>query len=125
MSKPLPSQDIIDRGYALLRLKHNLNPSTGKPLNLRSNTNESHKFGSTLNLHETASRLKDGSSLLGNAVVTLLDNNTTKRQQRDAGRLIKKTIIPLMDKAAAVSERSAATVSPIGGSAYVHQRVQK
>ena len=54
-----------------------------------------------------ASRLADGKDLLNDAVTTITDKNATKEMSVIAIKVIRKSVLPLMDIASIVSWNSA------------------
>ena len=122
--KRLPSNEVIKDGYNSLLMKQGIDPSTGEALNLKKNTKASNKNEATANLHVAVFRLKDASSLLCDLVHTLCDENAPKRRKKEAAKLIQRRIIPLVDKAAAVSRDAATIISPISSRYHVSRRNQ-
>ncbi len=69
-----------------------------------------------------AARLADGKDLLNDAITTISDKNATTKMSNIAIKVIRKSVLPLMDIALTVSRKSANLVGPIAGGNYAHRR---
>ena len=82
----------------------------------------SHQFDGTQSLFEVAARLADGKDLLNDALTTITDKNATTKMTNIAIKVIKKSVLPLMDIASVQSRKTANLVGPIAGGNYAHMR---
>ena len=101
--------------------KYRIDPETGEAIDPRD-TNPSHKYSSTQDLHQIGSRLSDTRDLLGESRNVLKDGLASKKKVKEINRIIDKTIMPMLDIAASAIHRAASIVSPIGVSVYTHKR---
>jgi tRNA A37 threonylcarbamoyladenosine synthetase subunit TsaC/SUA5/YrdC len=70
-----------------------------------------------------AVRLADGKELLSDALMTIIRNNsTTKMSNLAIRRVIRKSVLPLMDIASTLTRTSANMVGQIAGRNYDHKR---
>ncbi|KAL7536957.1 hypothetical protein ACHAXR_007505 [Thalassiosira sp. AJA248-18] len=111
-----------EAAYNRLLSCYGIDPSTGNAADTNSNTKASHQNNRTHDLLEAAARLKDGFSVLEDAVETLSKKKTTKSEARRVVKTLKNTLAPLVDVAASVCDRSAQVVAPIAGNKYAHSR---
>jgi hypothetical protein len=82
----------------------------------------SRQFDGTQSLFEVAARLADGKDLLNDALTTITDKNATTKMTNIAIKVIKKSVLPLMDIASVQSRKTANLVGPIAGGNYAHMR---
>jgi hypothetical protein len=73
-------------------------------------TRLSSKFDKQQKLHETSSRLKDGTEILKDVLTLITDDIASKKKKLDAARIIEQSILPLMSAAAGVAKESANAV---------------
>jgi hypothetical protein len=85
-------------------------------------TNLSRQFDGTQSLFEVAARLADGKDLLNDALITITDKNATTKMTNVAIKVIRKSVLPLMDIASTQSRKTANLVGPIAGGNYAHRR---
>ena len=69
-----------------------------------------------------AVRLADGKELLSDALTTIISNNSTTKMSNLAIRVIRKSVLPLMDIALTLTWMSANMVGQIAGRNYDHKR---
>jgi tRNA A37 threonylcarbamoyladenosine synthetase subunit TsaC/SUA5/YrdC len=69
-----------------------------------------------------AVRLADGKELLSDALMTIIRNNSTTKMSNLAIRVIRKSVLPLMDIASTLTRTSANMVGQIAGRNYDHKR---
>ena len=69
-----------------------------------------------------AVRLADGKELLSDALMTIISNNSTTKMSNLAIRVIRKSVLPLMDIASTLTRTSANMVGQIAGRNYDHKR---
>ena len=69
-----------------------------------------------------AVRLADGKELLSDALTTIISNNSTTKMSNLAIRVIRKSVLPLMDIASTLARTSANMVGQIAGGNYAHMR---
>jgi tRNA A37 threonylcarbamoyladenosine synthetase subunit TsaC/SUA5/YrdC len=69
-----------------------------------------------------AVRLADGKELLSDALTTIISNNSTTKMSNLAIRVIRKSVLPLMDIASTLTRTSANMVGQIAGRNYDHKR---
>jgi hypothetical protein len=67
----------------------------------------SRQFDGTQSLFEVAARLADGKDLLHDALTTITDKNATTKMTNIAIKVIKKSVLPLMDIASTQSRKTA------------------
>jgi hypothetical protein len=79
----------------------------------------SRKFNKQQKLHETSSRLKDGTEILKDVLTLITDDNASKKKKLDAARIIEQSILPLMSAAAGVAQESANISAPVIADAVV------
>jgi len=82
----------------------------------------SRQFDGTQSLFEVAARLADGKELLSDALTTIINKNTSTKMSNLAIRVIRKSVLPLMDIASTLTRTSANMVGPIAGGNYAHKR---
>ncbi len=82
----------------------------------------SRQFDGTQSLFEVAARLVDGKELLSDALTTIISNNSITKMSNLAIRVIRKSVLPLMDIALTLTQTSANMVGPIAGGNYAHRR---
>ncbi len=82
----------------------------------------SHQFDGTQSLFEVAARLADGKELLNDALTTITNSNATTIMSNHAIKVIRKSVMPLMEIASTVTKTSANIVGPIAGGNYAHRR---
>ena len=85
-------------------------------------TRLSSKFDKQQKLHETSSRLKDGTEILKDVLTLITDDSASKKKKLNAARLIEQSILPLMSAAAGVAKESANAVGPMTGGDYAFKR---
>jgi hypothetical protein len=78
-------------------------------------TNLSCQFDGTQSLFEVAARLADGKDLLNDALTTITDKNATTKMTNIAIKVIKKSVLPLMDIVPTQSRKTANLVGSIAG----------
>jgi hypothetical protein len=88
----------------------------------RPTTILSHQFDGTQSLFEVAARLADGKELLNDALTTITNSNATTIMSNHDIRVIRKSVMPLMEMASTVTKTSANIVGPISGGNYAHRR---
>ena len=66
----------------------------------------SRQFDGTQSLFEVAARLADGKDLLNDALTTITDKNATTKMTNIAIKVIKKSVLPLMDIASTQSRKT-------------------
>jgi len=69
----------------------------------------------TQSLFEVAVRLVDGKELFSDALTTIISNNSTTKMSNLAIRVIRKSVLPLMDIAWTLTRTSANMVGQIAG----------
>jgi len=69
-----------------------------------------------------AARLTDGKELLSDTLMTIISKNSSTKMSNLAIRVIRKSVLPLMDIASTLTWKSANTVGPIAGGNYAHKR---
>jgi hypothetical protein len=69
-----------------------------------------------------AVRLADGKELLSDALTTIFSNNLTTKMSNLAIRVIRKSVLPLMDIASTLTRTSANMVRQIARRNYDHKR---
>jgi tRNA A37 threonylcarbamoyladenosine synthetase subunit TsaC/SUA5/YrdC len=69
-----------------------------------------------------AVRLADGKELLSDALMTIIRNNSTTKMSNLAIRVIRKSVLPLMDIASTLTRTSANMVGQIAGRNNDHKR---
>jgi len=67
-------------------------------------------------------RLAEGKELLSDALTTSISNNSTTKMSNLAIRVIRKSVLPLMDIASTQPQTSANMVGQIDGRNYAHKR---
>jgi len=82
----------------------------------------SRQFDGTHSLFEVAVRLADGKELLSDPLMTIISNNSTTKMSNLAIRVIRKSVLPLMDIASTLTRTSANMVGQIAGGNYAHMR---
>jgi hypothetical protein len=70
-------------------------------------TTLSHQFDGTQSLFEVAARLANGKELLSDALTFIINNNSTTKMSNQAIRVIRKSVLPLMDIASTLTRTSA------------------
>jgi hypothetical protein len=85
-------------------------------------TSLSRQFVGTKSLFEVAARLVDGKELLNDALTTITDKNATTKMTNIAIKVIRKSVLPLMDIASMQSRKTADLVGPIAGGNNAHMR---
>ena len=81
-------------------------------------------FDSSMHQHEAASRLSDTVSLLKDVGQTLSDPKSSKLKCKEAIKITMKTVVPMISIVANEMFTAANIVAPIGGTKYVHTRVE-
>jgi hypothetical protein len=81
-------------------------------------------FDSSMRQHEAASRLSDTVSLLKDVGQTLSDPKSSKLKCKEAIKITMKTVVPMISIVANEMSAAANIVAPIGGTKYVHTRVE-
>jgi len=64
----------------------------------------------------------DGKELLNDALTTITDKNATTKMTNITIKVIRKSVLPLMDIASMQSQKTANLVGPIAGGNYAHMR---
>jgi len=82
----------------------------------------SRQFDGTQSLFEVAARLTYGKELLNDALTTITDKNATSKMTNITIKVIRKSVLPLMDIASMQSLKTANLVGPIAGGNYAHMR---
>ena len=80
------------------------------------------QFDGTQSLFEVVARLADGKELLNDALTTITNSNATTIMSNHAIRVIRKSVMPLMEIASTVTKTSANIVGLIAGGNYAHRR---
>ena len=88
----------------------------------RPTTILSRQFDGTQSLFEVSARLADSKDLLNDALTTITDKNATTKMTNIAIKVIKKSVLPLMDIASTQSRKTANLVGPIAGGNYADRR---
>jgi len=104
---------------------YGIDPKTYNPIDTTNDTLSSRKCEKVHMLHNTSSRLGDCKELLNEVVDVLEARDTSTTRKQAAIKIIKKSISPTIDIASSVTRTAASIVSPIGGSKYTHNRLQR
>jgi hypothetical protein len=102
-----PLSTISSAGHTHL-LSHNYGINGDSPSEQDSPTTIlSRQFDGTQSLFEVAARLADGKDLLNDALTTITDKNTTTKMTNFAIKVIRKSVLSLMDIASTQSQKTA------------------
>ena len=107
----------------MVKSKYRIDPATGNPIDPRD-TQNSHKYKSTQDLHEIGSRLRDAHDLLEQTRQELKVGFSTKKRMKEVDKMIDRSIMPMIAIAAGAIHVAANITSPIGTSKYTHNRQQ-
>ena len=88
----------LEKGYASLMTNfYGVDPTTQNPVDRKLNTHGGRLFDRAQTLYETSSRLADGSSMLSEAMTLVSNPKASKTSIKNAIRLVRKSIVPLLD----------------------------
>ena len=99
-----------------------MDPSTGSSTNHKRTTTMSNKNAACQNIHEAASRISDCGTILGDALATLKNDESTKKAIGEALLMLSKSVKPALDVASEKMLEGAVFVNPGNSGTYVHRR---
>jgi len=112
----------LEKGYASLMTNYyGVDPTTQNPVDRKLNTHGGRLFDRAQTLYETSSRLADGSSMLSEAMTLVSNPKASKTSIKNAIRLVRKSIVPLLDIAVNTTCDAAKEASPIAGGKVAHR----
>ena len=99
-----------------------MDPSTGLSTNHKRSTTMSNKNAACQNIHEAASRVSDYGTLLGDAIATLKNDESSKKEIGEALLMLSKSVKPALDVVSEKILEGAVFVNPGNSGTYIHSR---